>query len=41
MKDIGEVTSWYKRNRLLYGSLANKVADILRENIEVRKLLLH
>ena len=41
MKDIGEVTSWYEQNQLLYGSLANKVADILRENIEGRKLQYH
>ena len=34
MKDIDKATSWYEQNQLLYGSLAKKVAEILKENIE-------
>ena len=41
MKDIDKATSWYEQNQLLYGSLANKVADILKENIEEKKLQYH
>ena len=41
MKDIGKATSWYKKNQLLYESLANKVADILKENIKEKNVQYH
>lgn len=34
MRDIDKTNSWYVRNQSLYESLAEKVADILKENIE-------
>ena len=41
MKDIDKATSWYKETQSLYMSLANKVADILKENLEEKKLQYH
>jgi len=34
MKDIDKVIIWYKQNQSLYESLAKKVAEILKENVE-------
>ena len=41
MKDIDKATSWYEQNRSLFKSLADKVADILKENIEGKQLECH
>lgn len=41
MKDIDKATSWYKENKSLYKSLANKVADILEENIKEKGVQYH
>ena len=38
MKDIDKVTNWYEQNQSLYASLAKKVAEILKENIEEEKI---
>jgi putative GTP pyrophosphokinase len=41
MKDVGKATNWYQQNQSLYKALASKVADILKENIEEKKLQYH
>jgi len=41
MKDIDKATSWYKKNQSLFESLANKVADIIKENIEEKNVQYH
>lgn len=41
MKDIDSAIKWYRKNRSLYKSLASKVEEIIRENLEQRKLQYH
>jgi len=41
MKDIGKATSWYEQNQALFKSLAKKVADILKENVEEKQVQYH
>ena len=41
MKDIKKVTSWYKGRRLLYSALANKVAEIVEENVKEKQVQYH
>jgi len=41
MKDIDEATRWYEQNQSLFESLANKVADILKENVEEKQVQYH
>lgn len=41
MKDIDEATNWYEERGSLYRSLANKVADIIKENVEENKVQYH
>ena len=41
MKDIDKTTSWYEQNQSVFKSLANKVADILKENVEGKQVQYH
>ncbi len=41
MKDIDAATKWYEKNRPLYESLARKVEDIIKENLEQKSIQYH
>lgn len=41
MKDIDAAIKWYEDNRPLYESLARKVEDIVKENLEQRSIQYH
>lgn len=41
MKDIDSVVKWYKDNQSIYASLASKVAEIIKENLEHSKMQYH
>ena len=41
MKDTDKATSWYNEKQSLFESLANKVADIIKENVEENKVQYH
>ncbi len=41
MKDVNAAIDWYKLNQPAFESLATKVADVIKENIEEHKVLYH
>jgi len=41
MKDIDSVVKWYKDNQPIYASLASKVAEIIKENLEQSGIQYH
>lgn len=41
MKDIDSAVEWYREKRPLYTSLANKVAEIIKENLEQNGIQYH
>jgi putative GTP pyrophosphokinase len=40
-KDVDAATKWYKENKPLYTTLANKVADIVEDNLKQKGLQYH